>query len=131
MPLSSSCIDLPLATVERTTQDLVEVRFKTGAVLNTAGITAMIDARRQLAGGRPMRVLMVFPDVEMDFELGMITRDHYEMVPITEFTQAVAWVSGNIFNERFCKLYFAYFPSPVPTAIFRKEEEARAWLDGQ
>jgi len=124
-------IDTPIATIQRTAEDLVEVRFKPGVVLTVAGITAILQARQQSAGGVPLRVLIVFPTDEMDFDMSMITTDHYRAVPVEQFTRAVAWAAQNAHNERFCQLYFAYFPSPVPSAIFITEAEACAWLDGK
>ncbi len=125
---ASSLIDTPIATIQRTAADLVEVRFKSGATLTVAGITAILQARQQAADGVPMRVLIVFPQDEVDFEMSMITKDHYAATPVQGFSRAIAWVTQNDHNERFCQLYFAYFPSPVPSAIFSTEAEARQWL---
>lgn len=125
---SGSLIDTPVATVQLATPDLVEVRFKLGAVLTLAGIAAIVHAREEIGRTAPHRAMIVFPPEEMDFDMPMITTDHYHGRPVVEFTKAVAWVTRNEHNERFCKLYFAYFPSPVPSAIFMEEEQARAWL---
>ncbi|MBK6540184.1 MAG: hypothetical protein IPG10_02650 [Flavobacteriales bacterium] len=121
-------IDTLIATVQRTSPDLVEVRFKPGAVLTISGITAVLRAREELGRTASHCALIVFPEEETDFDMSMITMDHYKGRPVVEFTQAVAWVVRNEHNERFTRLYFAYFPSPVPSAIFMEEAEARAWL---
>lgn len=126
-----SRIDTPIATIQRTADDLVEVRFKPGATLTVAGITAILNARQQAAAGQPLRVLIVFPEDDMEFDMSMITRDHYSSVKVEEFTRAVAWAAITDHNKRFCELYFAYFPSPVPSAIFETEAGARAWLEGK
>lgn len=126
---ATSIIDTPIASIQRTASDLVEVRFKPGATLTVQGISAILQARQQAAAGEPLRVLIIFPQDEMEFELNMITTDYYRAVPVEQFTRAVAWVAMNEHNRRFCELYFAYFPSPVPSAIFTAEEEARKWLD--
>ena len=75
-----------------------------------------------------MRVLVIFPEDELLFEMNMITTDYYRAVPVQQFTRAIAWAAMNDHNQRFCELYFAYFPSPIPSAIFTTEEEAREWL---
>lgn len=130
MALSApSVIDTPIATIQRTTPDLIEVRFKPGATLNVQGISTILQARQQSAAGEPMRVLVMFPQDELLFEMKMITTDYYRTVPVEQFTRAVAWAVINDHNRRFCELYFAYFPSPVPSAIFTTEEEARKWLE--
>ncbi len=130
MTTFSQRIDTPIALVERTAPDLVEVRLKPGITLSVAGIAAILQARKQLAEGQRMRVLFVFTHDDTDFDMAMITADHYGSVKAEDFTRAVAWVARNAHNERFCELYFAYFPSPVPSAIFMTEEEGRAWLNG-
>ena len=131
MVLSPNRIDTPIATVERTAAGMVEVYFKAGSTLSVGGITALLDAREQMAGQGPTLVLIVFPPTEMDFDMAMITRDHYRGRPVQEHSKAIAWVTRNEHNDRFTRLYFAYFPSPVPAAIFAEVEEARAWLAQQ
>ena len=121
-------IDTLIATVQRTSPDLVEVRSKPGAVLSIPGITAVLHAREELGRIGSHCALIVFPEEETDFDMSLITEDHYGGRPVVEFTEAVAWLVRNEHNERFTRLYFAYFPSPVPSAIFMEEAEARAWL---
>lgn len=122
-------IETAVATVIRAADDLVEVRIKPRAVLSVQGIAEILMARKQLAAGTPMRVLFLFPDDDCDFDLSMITTDHYSGIAVEEFTRAVAWATNSAHNDRFCRLYFAYFPSPLPSAIFETEAEARAWLE--
>lgn len=121
-------IDTLIATVQRTSADLVEVRSKPGTVLTIPRITAVLHAREELGRIGSHCALLVFPEEETDFDMSMITEDHYGGRPVVEFTEAVAWLVRNEHNERFTRLYFAYFPSPVPSAIFMEEAEARAWL---
>lgn len=129
--LEEPLINTPLATVQRTAPGWVEVRFKLGAVLNVAGIAAILNERDQLAREGPDKVLIVFPPEELDFEMSMITTDHYHGRSVEQYTAAAAWAARNEHNERFARLYFAYFPSPMPSAIFKEESEARAWLCAQ
>lgn len=127
--LSEQIIDTPLATIQRTAPDLVEVRFKPVITLTVAGIGSILEARETLGRSGPHRALIVMsPD--MDFEMSMITTDHYAQRPVTQLSTAVAWVTTTPRNEQFTRLYFAYFPSPVPSAIFMREAEARDWLAG-
>ncbi|MBL7950760.1 MAG: hypothetical protein JNM62_03470 [Flavobacteriales bacterium] len=126
--MPSSIIDTGIAFVERTSADLVEVRFKSGAVLSASGITALLDARERMAGAGPALVLIMFPNEQMDFELAMMTTDNYQGRPAQRHSRAVAWVTRNAHNDRFTRLYFTYFPSPVAAGIFMDEQEARAWL---
>lgn len=131
MRAPGTTIDTPIAVIERSAPDLVEVRFKPGVVLSVSGINALLDARERMAEGVPSRVLIMFPASEMDFDMAMITTDNYRGRPVEQHSKAVAWVTRNAHNDRFTRLYFAYFPSPVPSAIFGEEAEARAWLEAQ
>lgn len=129
--LTRLSIDTAVATVHHTAPDRVEVRFKPGCTLTVAGITDIIRIREELGRTAPHKALIVFANEETEFDMAMITKDHYSGVPAEQFTQAVAWATRNEHNARFARLYFAYFPSPVPSAIFMDEEEARGWLDQQ
>ena len=125
---TTTTIETRLALVQRVSSDRVEVRFREGITFTTAGIQEILAAREQLGrDAPPARVLIVLPELA-DFDMDMITRDHYKGQPVRDHSRAVAWVVHNDSNERFTQMYFAYFPSPVPSAIFRLETEAMAWL---
>jgi hypothetical protein len=126
-----SSLETDLAVITRSGSDLVEVRFKPGITLTKEGIQGILDARENVGRqGPPARILIVLPDV-VDFDMGMITTDHYKERPVQQHSRALAWVVHTESNERFTKLYFAYFPSPVPMAVFHTEAEALAWLADQ
>ncbi|MFZ1689310.1 MAG: hypothetical protein WAU70_17945 [Flavobacteriales bacterium] len=127
----SPLVHTPIATVQRTGSDLVEVRFHPGCVLSVGGISAILEVRDELGREARNHVLIVFPADELDFDLNMITTDHYGGRPVEQHTISLAWVVRNAHNERFTRLFFAYFPSPVPYAIFSTEEEAIDRLGGQ
>ncbi len=120
-------IDTPLATVRYTTPQRVEVRFKPGLTFTVQGIAEMMLARQQLGAAGPHRALMIFPD-DVDFELSMLSTDHYKQVPQPN-TEAVAWVAQNERNMHFTRLYLAYWPPPFPSEVFLTEDEGRAWLE--
>ncbi len=128
MTTTQFLIDTPLAAVERTAPHFAEVHFKPGAVLTVAGIAAILTAREVMGRVGPHQALIVFPAEETNFDMTMITADHYKGRPVEEFTSSVAWVTRNEYNERYVRLYFSYFPSPVPGAISKEEVEARTWL---
>lgn len=131
MTTSQTIIETTIATVQRTGPDRVDVRFKPGTTLTVPGIQEIVQARQALADGARSRVLFVFATDGTDFELSMITTNYYAGLPVEEFTLATAWATRNEHNDRFARLYFAYFPSPVPNALFQEEAEAIAWLDAQ
>jgi hypothetical protein len=119
-----------IATVLRTAPDLVEVRFHEGALWSNAAIMPILEQRAALGREVPNKVLVVLPEL-LDFELGTMTTDHYAGVGLEVHCLAEAWVVRNAFNEKLARLYFSYFPSPVPCRIFFEEAEARTWLEEQ
>jgi hypothetical protein len=125
--LDSSAVDTPLAVVRRTAPDRVEVHFKEGRTFTVEGIRRMMEVRQQMGEAGAHSALIVMPEV-VDFDLPMITTDHYSAVPQPN-TLAVAWVTQNERNATFTRLYLAYFPPPFPSAVFLEEAEARQWLD--
>jgi hypothetical protein len=131
-PLStpSQRIDVALATVARTGPDRMDVRCHEGVKWTLGGLNELIEARRSVAGGVPQRVLVVLPE-ELDFELSTMTTGHYDRSDLGKHCRAEAWVVRNTFNARLFKVYFSYFPSPVPTVSFMTEAEALAWLEEQ
>ena len=120
-------VETPLATIRYTAVDRVEVRFKPGQTLTVAGLAEMMTMRQRLGAAGKHR-LIVFMQEESDFDLPMITTDHYTLIPQPN-TEAVAWVVINDRNERFTRLYLAYWPPPFPSAVFHGEADARAWLE--
>ena len=97
-------IETPIAIVERIGDDRVDVRMKPESTLTIAGVAEFIHARQQLAAGVPMRVLIVMSEREMDFDMSMMTTNHYADRPMADFSKAIAWVTRNDHNDRFCRL---------------------------
>ncbi|MEO8589768.1 MAG: hypothetical protein ABI432_10395 [Flavobacteriales bacterium] len=116
-----------LATIRYTAVDRVEVRFKPGQTLTVPGLAELMTVRQRLGAAGKHR-LIVFMHDEMDFDMAMITTDHYTVIPQPN-TEAVAWVVLNERNEQFTRLYLAYWPAPFPSEVFLAEAEARGWLE--
>ena len=130
MSFPEPIIDTPIATVQRTGAGMVEVRFKAGSVLHSAGIEPILRMRDQLGREGPARVLIVMPE-DMDFSLDMLTTDHYAGHPVQAHSRAVAWVVPGEVIGHMTRKYFDHYPPPVPTAIFNNEAEALDWLAQQ
>ena len=131
MTTTRNIIETTIATVQRMGTDRVDVRFRPSTTLTVSGIQEIVQARQAMANGTRSRVLFVFTTDGTDFDMSMITTNYYAGLPVEQFTLATAWATRNEHNDRFARLYFAYFPSPVPNAIFQEEAEAVAWLDAQ
>jgi hypothetical protein len=121
-------ISTALATVTRTAPDRLEVRCQEGVYWSERSIAELIQARATLAEGRPMKVLVVLPE-DLHFDTESLASMHYDPATMKEHSRAEAWAVRNTLNEKIAELYFRYFPSPVPSAFFLREEEASVWLD--
>lgn len=123
----SNVIDTRLATITQTAPNFLEVRFKHGAMVDGVGIHEVLQQRAQLADKGPFLVLGVLP-ADIDFDINVMTKNHYAGRKVLEHTLAVAWAASTLMNERMASLYLSYFPQPFPTQVFMEEAEARAWL---
>ena len=117
-----------LATVSRTGPDRLEVRCHEAVYWSERAIAELIQARATLAAGTPMKVLVVLPE-DLHFDTETLASMHYDPTTLPEHCRAEAWAVRNTLNEKIAELYFRYFPSPVPSAFFLREEEASKWLD--
>lgn len=117
----------PYAELTRTSQDILEIRFTPGTVLNTSGIATVIGERKRLCEDRPTGLLLIVPsDVELD--IGIIDTDHLKVNHATDRVLGFAVVAGSVMAETLLRLYKAYYPTPFQADVFTDEAEARAWL---
>lgn len=120
-------IDTRLATLERGSNELVEVRFKPEMRLDAEGIGEIVRAKHQLCATHDTDVLMVLPP-DIDFELNVLAIDHHAMNGGCGLARRLAFAAQSTFNERIARIYFRYHPRDRETAIFLAESDARAWL---
>jgi hypothetical protein len=116
-----------LATLERKEGDLLEVRFKPGIKLDVPGLEEIIAERQRLCPDGALRVLTVFAP-ETDFDMAVMTLDHYRNKGLEPCTQAVAMAAGSDMNARMASIYFSYYPQKFPLRVFVQEADARKWL---
>ncbi len=120
-------IETRLATLERLSDELFEIRFKPGVKLDKAGLVEVLNERKRFCGAGGHHVLAVFP-AESDFEMEVMTSDHYLATEMRDHTRSLALAANGTMNERMASLYFAYFPQPFEARVFMEEAEAREWL---
>ncbi len=120
-------IDTAMATVERVSPELIEVRFKPDVKLDVRGLGEIVNAKRALCGADSPDVLAVTPP-ELDFDLNVLSVDHGKAHGGCP-TRRLAFAGQSALNERLAGLYFSYFPRQHETRVFLAEEEARHWLD--
>jgi hypothetical protein len=124
----SSTIETRQAILEATPEGTMVVRYRPGITLDKEGLAEVLAARErhcELAGCH--KVLAVFPQ-EADFQIAVMTEDHYKGRPIIDCTRFLAIAANSVMHERMASLYFAYFPQSFETKVFVEEEEAMAWL---
>jgi hypothetical protein len=123
----TSLTETRLATLERVSPELLEVRFKPGQKIDLAGVHDILIERQRMCNGEPYHVLAVLPP-DADFEMSVMTQDHYRGLGLERCTRSLAWAATDMLAERMASLYYAYFPQPFPTRVFTEEAEARKWL---
>ena len=121
-------IETPLASIQRTTADLVEIRIKPGNAITSdaiQGLIAQIDAHGLAA---PRQLLVLLPDEEVQFSTAVMNSDHFAGRPKGMEGRRMAVVAPSTVDRQLARLYFTFFPSPIYSQIFSTEAEARVWL---
>ncbi len=128
--MTEQVIDTAQARVERTSEALVEIRFKPECTLNAEGIGAVIAAKRALCTEGEPDVLAVVAG-EMEVDLRVVNVDHHAAHGICGTTRRLAFVVPDELHAKLAEIHFRYFPRPFETHIFTAEEDARRWLSSQ
>jgi hypothetical protein len=126
--MTEHVIETRLARVSRPAADLVVVRFKENVKLDSRGIAEILQLRRSMGADGAHKVMIVMPE-DVDFEMSMITTDHYREHNAQDHTLAVAWVAGTSTTQKMTSIHLSYFPPPFRSEVFASEEEALRWLD--
>ena len=129
-PSMNELIETRLATIERVGTELLEVRFKPEQHVDRAGIDEILNERKRICPEGTRNILAIIPG-EPDFDLDVVTTDHYAGRELENCTRALAIAASSTMNERMAGLFFAYFPQAFATKVFSDEGEARLWLQEQ
>ncbi len=105
----------------------LEVRFKEHVKLTVPLLDEVMEARVKLGAHGSYTVLVTLPE-DIDFDVNVLTNDHYKGRELEKSTCAVAWDAESEMNEELVEIFYRYFPQPFPVKVFRKQEDARAWL---
>jgi hypothetical protein len=120
-------IDTPEATVQRVSEDLLEVRYKPDVRMSLEGIGKVVTAKRELVElGHPDVLVVVPPEIEVD--LKVVTADHHLLFGDCRNTGRLAFVAQSQMNLKLAEIHYKYHPRANGTAVFRYEGEAREWL---
>jgi hypothetical protein len=120
-------INTGMATLERVSDELVEVRFKPGVRVDREGLGEVVRAKHTLCDQAPADILLVMPP-EVDLDLKVLSMDHRADNGGCGEAGRLAFAAGSTFNEQLARIYFRYHPRTNETAVFLSEEEARVWL---
>lgn len=124
----SQLIDTRTATVERVSQELIEVRFKPDVKLDVEGIGEVMSAKRALGIGKEYDVLAVMPP-DMDLAINVMSMDHHALNGGCLNSRRLAFAAQSTMNQRLAEIYFRYHPRPYATEVFMDEQDARGWLE--
>jgi hypothetical protein len=127
----SLLIETRQATLEQTATGMIEIRFKPGLVLDKEGLEEVLTERERLCAGDARQVVLAVFPADADFDMAVMTQDHYHGRPLAGCTKLLAVAANSLMNERMVSLYFAYFPQTFPLKVCEEEEEARMWLREQ
>ncbi|MEO8590006.1 MAG: hypothetical protein ABI432_11585 [Flavobacteriales bacterium] len=128
MSTSTAVLETSLATIQRPTAGLVEIHIKADVTVNLQGILEIFTKLDGQGWAGPAKLLVVFPEMPVDFDLPVMSKDHFEGRPAGPNGTTVALAVPDPRTLGFIELHFAYFPAVVSMRIFTTEVEARAWL---
>lgn len=120
-------IDTEAADLELLPNGELDLRFKANVKLTIARMDEVMEARIKLCAGCACGVLVTLPE-DIDFDVNVLTSDHYQGRELDKCTYAVAWDAESEMNEELVEIFYRYFPQPFPVKIFRDQSEARDWL---
>lgn len=120
-------IETAMAHLERDERGLIFVRIKPGIRLNNAGYLENVAARMELANGNSVGAVCIFPE-DMDFDVKVLGMDHYTGTAVSEFTAAMAIVTGDLLYDRLFKLHAKQYLHGVPHRVFQREADAVKWV---
>jgi len=120
-------IETAMAHLKLDERGLIFVRIKAGVRLDNGGYLENVAARKELADGNRCGVVCIIPK-DMDFDVEILSMDHYSDTPVAEFTAAMAIVTGDLLYDRLFKLHAKQFLNGVPHRVFHREAEAVKWV---
>jgi hypothetical protein len=121
-------VETRLAIIALATPHQVDVRFRSGIIIDSAGIAEIMIERQRLGGDNDVGILVVIP-TDADIDVGVINVDHYKVNRSTRHVIGMAMVVGNMLAETLISLYNAYYPPEFPFKVFTSEAAAREWMD--
>jgi hypothetical protein len=125
MPITAP-IELEAATLTPGEKGVLEIHFKQEVKLGVKNVQEVLDTRQRICGDRRYLVLVTLPE-DIDFDLNVLSLDHYQHRNMELCTYAVAWEAGSSMNEKLVDLFYRHFPQPFPVHTFRSHAEAREW----
>jgi hypothetical protein len=121
-------MELPIAVLTHVRPDLLEVRYKDGAIITPKGLHEIHEAHKQLCWNTPHAVLYIIP-VSVGYEVESMQQAYW--APGEDPVVAMAVAAGSAEIQMVTRLYFTYFPQVFPTLVTNDRSEALAWLEAR
>lgn len=123
-------IETPTATVQFIARNVVLARYRPDVQVGREEIAENLRARIAGLGEGPYGVIALFPE-ETDFELSLLSTDHYADEAMARSTSALAIVAEGTLYERFAHIYLNYHPTAFRAKVFADLTPAIAWVQEQ
>lgn len=130
MPTEPRELRTSIAILKRMSPDHIEVQYAHGAVLSTAALIEIQQARRELMGNTPYTMLSIIPE-DVDYAVDAMNVDHLADDRKEGALLAIAVVAHANMMEMILKLYFSYYPQLKRIKVTPSEADARQWLKEQ
>ncbi|MCB0764245.1 MAG: hypothetical protein R2815_09865 [Flavobacteriales bacterium] len=128
--MSTLPTDTALATIDRSEDGIIRIRFKHEVRVDVSGLAEILQARRDLAGDDRPGVMALLPE-DLDFDNAILTTDHHAGSDPRTFTKAFAIVTRSHLLVRLYSIYATYFKQDFPVRTFDDEDAAVQWLHEQ
>jgi len=125
--MARKVIETAMAHLELDQRGLIFVRIKAGVRLNNSGYMENVAVRKELADGNRCGVVCIFPK-DMDLDVEILGMDHYSGTTVSEFTAAMAIVTGDLLYDRLFKLHAKQYLHGVPHRVFQRAADAVKWV---
>jgi hypothetical protein len=121
--------DLGFSVVRRGPDGIVEVRIKSGAIIELAEMERILEAQESLLHG--MRSALTLVDARAVRSMTRAAQELSANAVMATPQKGVAILVANPVSVMLGNIFMLLSTPVYPTRLFRSEEEARAWLLAQ
>jgi hypothetical protein len=108
--------------------NVVLVRLNEGERFSLELMQQVMQLRREHYGAEPLHLVIQLP-AYLDYDVKLMHTDHRGAFGKGDELLSLTWVAGSEMNKSLIEVYYAYFPSKVPTRILLDYHELRGRLN--